>query len=214
MALKLVIFDCDGVMFDSRGANKVYYNQLLAAFDCPPMGPEEVEYVHVHNVFDSVAHIFRNHPKVDLEEVNRYRAALDYTPFLHHMTMAPDLVQFLQTITPRYHRAISTNRTDTMDLVLDIFNLRPWFEMVVTARTAPRPKPAPDGLYMILEHFGLHPEEGIYIGDSAVDRDHCAGVGMDLIAFANPDLEAAHHVDCFMDILKLPPFAETADSGR
>ena len=120
--------------------------------------------------------------------------------------MAPDLLDFLEAISPDYHRAISTNRTNTMDMVLDIFKLRPWFEIVVTALTAPRPKPAPDGLYMILDHFGLQVEEAIYIGDSSVDRDHCAAVGMELIAFNNPELEAPYHVDCFMDVLKLPPF--------
>lgn len=204
--LKLIIFDCDGVMFDSKESNRVYYNHLLAKFSCPPMDEDEVDYVHKHNVFDSVAHIFREHDQVDMAAVNSYRASLDYTPFLNHMLMAPDLIQFLQVISPHYHRAISTNRTNTMDLVLDMFKLRPWFEMVVTALTAPRPKPAPDGLHMILDHFGLQVDEAIYIGDSSVDRDHCAAVGMELIAFKNPGLEARHHVNCFMDILKLPPF--------
>jgi len=210
--LKLVIFDCDGVMFDSKGANRAYYNRMLTEFNCPPMAGKEIQYIHSHNVFDSVAHIFRNHEHIDMDEVSRYRQGLDYTPFLHHMRMAPDLLDFLQIISPDYHRAISTNRADTMDMVLDIFKLRPWFEIVVTALTAPRPKPAPDGLHMILEHFGLQVNEAIYIGDSGVDRDHCATVGMELIAFNNPDLEAQHHVDCFMDILKLPPF--TAGTGN
>ncbi len=207
--LKLVIFDCDGVMFSSREANRIYYNHLLEQFSCPPMSEEEVNYVHIHNVTDSVAHIFRNHPQVSLEEVNRYRMALDYTPFLRYMTMEPDLPEFLQRIRPRYRTAISTNRTNTMDLILDIFKLRPWFEMVVTAQNAPRPKPAPDGLHMILDHFGLQVEEAIYIGDSEVDREHCASVGMELIAFKNPALEAAYHVNSFLEICALPPFAET-----
>jgi beta-phosphoglucomutase-like phosphatase (HAD superfamily) len=126
------------------------------------------------------------------------------------MAMEPDLIDFLQLIKPHYHTAISTNRTNTMDMVLDIFNLRPWFEIVVTALTAPRPKPAPDGLYMILEHFGLQPDQAIYIGDSDVDREHCAGAGMKLIAFKNPDLIADYHVQCFMDIAKLPPFIKSS----
>jgi beta-phosphoglucomutase-like phosphatase (HAD superfamily) len=205
--LKLVIFDCDGVMFDSRETNRAYYNQLLSRFNCPPMDEDEAVYVHIHNVFDSMAHIFRNHDRIDMNAVHRYRETIDYTPFLNHMIMAPDLLEFLQVISPRYHRAISTNRTNTMDMVLDIFKLRPWFEMVVTAQTVSRPKPAPDGLYMIMDHFDIQVNEAIYIGDSSVDRDHCAAVGMELIAFNNPSLEASHHVDCFMDILKLEPFA-------
>jgi phosphoglycolate phosphatase len=59
--LKLVVFDCDGVMFSSRESNRIYYNHLLAAFDCPPMDAEELEYVHIQNVNNSVVHIFRNH---------------------------------------------------------------------------------------------------------------------------------------------------------
>ena len=204
---KIIIFDCDGVMFSSREANRVYYNHLLEKFACPSMTEEEVDYVHCHNVNDSVAHIFRNHPEVDLTAVAAYRAGLDYSPFVRYMEMEPDLPQFLQQIKPRYHTAISTNRTNTMELVLDTFDLAPWFDMVVTAQNAPRPKPAPDGLLMILDHFGLTPAEAIYIGDSEVDVEHCQSVGVELIAFKNPNLTADYHVNSFMEILALPPLA-------
>lgn len=208
--LKLVVFDCDGVMFSSRESNRIYYNHLLAAFACPPMDAEELEYVHIHNVNNSVLHIFRNHPQVDLNQVNAYRLGLDYSPYLRAMVMEPDLVDFLRLIKPRCHTAISTNRADTMDSILDVFALRPWFDMVVTAVTAPRPKPAPDGLRMILERFEVQPEETIYIGDSVIDQEHCAGVGVDLIAFRNRALAARYHVDNFMSIAALPPFQTAA----
>jgi HAD superfamily hydrolase (TIGR01509 family) len=206
--LKLVIFDCDGVMFDSCEANRAYYNHILATFNCPPMDEEEVGYVHIHNVFNSISHIFRHHKQVDMAEVDKYREQLDYSAFLRYMTIAPDLKEFLQVITPKYHRAISTNRFNTMDMILDIFDLRDSFEIVMTASNAPRPKPAPDALHIILKHFGLTVEEAIFIGDSTVDREHSASVGMKLIAFDNPELEAEYHVDNFMDILLLPEFLE------
>ena len=204
--LKLVVFDCDGVMFSSRESNRMYYNDLLQAFSCPPMNEDELNYVHIHNVNNSVAHIFRNHPRVAPDAVNVYRRNLDYTPYLRYMSMEPDLIAFLEVIKPRYRTAISTNRTDTMETILDTFALRPWFDMVVTALVAPRPKPAPDGLEMILERFQVRPEETIYIGDSVIDQEHCAGVGVDLIAFKNKTLEARYHVDDFMSIVNLPPF--------
>jgi len=208
LMLKLVVFDCDGVMFSSRESNRVYYNHLLQAFSCPPMDEEELNYVHIHNVNNSVVHIFRNHPHVALDAVNAYRSSLDYTPYLQYMTMEPDLITFLKVIKPRYRTAISTNRADTMEAILDTFALRPWFDMVVTTLVAPRPKPAPDGLQMILERFQVRPEESIYIGDSVIDQQHCAGVGVDLIAFKNKKLEARYHVNDFMSIVNLPPFQE------
>lgn len=203
---KLLVFDCDGVMFSSREANRAYYNTLLAHFQCPPMDEAEVDHVHIHNMYESVRHIFRNHHHISMDEVNAWRETLDYAPYLQYMIMEPDLPEFLGRIKPHMHTAISTNRTDTMDLILDTFQLRHWFDMVVTVMNAPRPKPAPDGLLMILEHFRLQPEEAIYIGDSEIDRLHCAGAGVDLISFKNKAMQAKYHVESFMEILSLPPF--------
>jgi phosphoglycolate phosphatase-like HAD superfamily hydrolase len=212
--LKLVVFDCDGVMFSSRESNRLYYNHLLAAFACPPMNEEELEYVHIHNVHNSVAHIFRNHNHIAPAAIETYRRSLDYTPYLRSMTMEPDLLRFLTMIKPRYRTAISTNRTDTMEIILDTFDLRPWFDMVVTALNAPRPKPAPDGLSMILDRFQLRPTEAIYIGDSVIDQEHCAGVGVDLIAFRNKALNARYHVNDFMSIVSLPPFQDNSPAAK
>lgn len=211
--LRLVVFDCDGVMFDSREANRAYYDHLRTRFGCPPMDEAEVSYVHIHNVFDSVAHIFRNSPAVPLETVNSYRTELGYEPFLPHMIMEPDLLEFLRFLKPSYHTAISTNRTTTMPRVLEAFDLVPWFDKVVTALDTPRPKPAPDALRLILDHFGLQPEEAIFIGDSEVDRLHAAGAGVELIAFKNPALTAGYHVDRFMEIPALPPFCNGHAQG-
>lgn len=207
--LKLVIFDCDGVLFDSREANRAYYNHLLQRFGCPPMDENELDYVHSHNVTDSVAHIFRNQPGIKRKAADRYRTELDYSPFLRYMVMEPDLPDFLHLIKPNYYTAISTNRTTTMPMLLDIFRLRPWFDQVVTALDAPRPKPAPDGLYMILDNFQVDVDEAIYIGDSEVDREHTMNVGMRLIAFKSPSLDAEYHVDRFMAIPRLEPFLQT-----
>lgn len=211
--LKLVIFDCDGVMFSSRESNRLYYNHLLQAFNCPRMDEEELHYVHIHNVHNSIAHIFRKYKHIDPSAIDAYRQSLDYSPYLRHMIMEPDLLPFLEQIKPRYHTAISTNRTDTMEIILDTFALRPWFDMVVTAITAPRPKPAPDGLHMILDHFQVQPESAIYIGDSEIDQQHCAGTGVDLIAFRNRTLAARYYVDDFMSIVNLPPFRHGATNG-
>lgn len=206
--LKLIIFDCDGVMFDSKYANQEYYNQLLSHFKRPAMSEEELEHVHIHNVMDSIRHIFRHYPDQNLEEVNAYRMALDYTPFLGHMKMEPDLREFLEETKPRYQLAISTNRTNTMLPILQIFQLQGYFAKVMTAENARRPKPAPDALLEILDYFSFQIDEAIYIGDSIIDREHTANCGMRLIGFKNPELPAEYHVTSFMEILKLPPFLE------
>lgn len=204
--LKLVIFDCDGVLFDSREANRHYYNDLLFRFGHPAMNEEEVDYVHMHNVQDSIHHIFRNYP-ADIDIVNDYRVELDYRPYLQHMKMEPDLPQFLNFLRPRYRTAISTNRTTTMPEVLRVHGLEGCFELVVTALDVKRPKPHPEALEKILDHFGLKAEQAIYIGDSIIDRQHTEAIGMRLIAFKNRTLEADFHVDSFTEVMGLPLYS-------
>ncbi len=202
--LKLVIFDCDGVLFDSKNANRVYYNHVLEKFSHPPMSEEELEYVHMHHAMDSIRHIFRKYPE-DLDRANEYRAGLDYTVFLKHMIMEPDLIRFLQILKKNNLKtAISTNRTTTMPAVMSIFGLDPYFDKVVTALDVKNPKPHPEALLKILDYFDESVKNSIFIGDSQVDLEHSASIGMEMIAFKNPKLSAEYHVQSFLEITRLP----------
>lgn len=206
--LKLIVFDCDGVMFDSKAANLKYYNFVLDHFNLGPMDESEEEYVHMASVRDSILHIFRNNPEIPYDTIRAYLAELTYDPFLPYMRMEADLVEFLDTVKPSYRLAISTNRSNTMIPLLQEHNLENYFEKVVTAVTAKRPKPAPDGLLEILDHFSCHPADAIFIGDSIADQQQAAACHVDLIAFKSSKLNAAYHVSSFMEILSLPPFTQ------
>jgi phosphoglycolate phosphatase len=205
--LKLIIFDCDGVMFDSKDANRIYYNHLLEHFGHPLMDEEEENYVHSHNVIESVQHIFRNFSH-EIDKAHSYRLTVDYTPFLKYMVIEPDLKAFLELIRPKYHTAISTNRSTTMPSVMQMHGLDPYFDLVVTSLDVEQPKPHAEALLKILNHFQLSADEAVYIGDSMVDREHTAGVNMRLISFKNPELPAEYYVNCFLDIPHLPVFKE------
>ncbi len=206
--LKLLVFDCDGVLFDSRRANQEYYNRLLLQFDHPPMDESELEYVHMHNVADSIRYIFRHYREDSFDEIDAYRRRIGYFPFIPYMKMEEDLIGFLEIVQDRYHLAISTNRGNTMMPLLKTFKLEKYFTKVVTAETATRPKPAPDGLEEILQHFGCTPMETLFIGDSIIDRQHSAACEVALIAFKNKKLPAEYHVSSFMEILHLPPLQQ------
>ena len=164
--LRLIVFDCDGVMFDSKKSNTMYYNYLLAHFGLPPMSGCEEDFVHMNNV-TSRSGIFSAttdslHWRKSMPSGDRPTMARSCN------TWKWSLISRLSwSITsPRYHLAISTNRTNTMIPLLKSYGLERYFGMVMTAATAPRPKPAPDGLIAILDHFGCRPEEAIFIGDS------------------------------------------------
>ena len=127
--VRVVIFDCDGVMFDSRGANEAYYNQILARFGRPQMNSEQCDYVHMHTAEQSVVHLFRNDPK--LKDALGYWQRMSYLPFIPLMETEPYLKAFLEYLRPAYRTAISTNRSDTMGPVLAEHGLGGYFDLVV-----------------------------------------------------------------------------------
>lgn len=194
--LQLVAFDCDGVLFDSRHANVAYYNAILGHFSRPPLeSPEAVDYVHSHTAAASLAYLFKDHP--DLEAVLKFARTLDYHPFIPMMVEEPHLREFLQFLHPLCYTALATNRTTTTQAVLSYHGLAEHFDLVVSALDVVRPKPHPESFHLILEHFGLNPDEAIYIGDSLVDQEFAANAGVPLVAYRNPGLNASYYLDSF-----------------
>ena len=55
---EVIIFDCDGVLFDSRKANQSFYNHLLEHFGKPPMTEADLSYVHMHTAGESITYLF------------------------------------------------------------------------------------------------------------------------------------------------------------
>ena len=196
--LRAVVFDCDGVMFDSMRANEAYYNHILEQFGKPEMSKEECDYVHMHTAKQSVMHLFRNDPR--LEDALAYWQNMNYHPFIPIMEMEPYLKEFLQYLRPAYKTAIATNRSDTMPAVLKDHGLDGCFDLVVTCLDVEHPKPHPESLTRILDHFGLSPEEAIYIGDSQIDEMTARAAGVPLVGYKNPRLSAVLHVTHFKEI--------------
>ncbi len=196
--VKVVIFDCDGVMFDSKMANEAYYNHILTQFGRPRMNSEQCDYVHMNTAEQSVAYLFMNDAK--LEDALSYRRRINYLPFIPLMKMEPYLKAFLEYLHPVYKTAISTNRSDTMGRVLTDHGLEGYFDLVVSCLDVKHPKPDPESLIKILHHFRLSPKEAIYIGDSEIDESAATGAGIPLVAYKNPGLRATYHVAHFKEI--------------
>ena len=196
--LKVVIFDCDGVMFDSKEANEAYYNHILERFGKPKMDARQSEYVHMNTASRSVAYLFGGDPQV--EQAHAYREELSYSPFIPMMRMEPYLRTLLEQLRISYKTAIATNRSNTMNQVLEEHGLKGYFDLVVSSLDVPEPKPAPDALLKILIHFELSPSEAIYIGDSRIDEMTAKAAGIPLIAYKNRNLSATYHVDGFNDV--------------
>ncbi len=198
--IKAVIFDCDGVLFDSRDANTRFYNSILEHFGKPPLKESQVEYVHMHSLADSIRYLF---PGDNIEDILKYCRSLDFKDFNKYLRVQEGLIEFLNYLRPRYKTAIATNRTVSMALVLEEFNLQNYFDLVVTAADVKRPKPHPETIEKILNAFAIKPEEAVFIGDSEVDKQLAENTGVIFISYKNPDLECHYLVNSFEEVRQI-----------
>jgi phosphoglycolate phosphatase len=196
--ISLIAFDCDGVLFDSARLNRLYYNSILGHLGMPEMTPEQFEFVHMHTVGESLIFLFGENER--LKRAEAYRQTMRYDPFLKEMQMEPYLIPLLKKLRPRFKTAIATNRTDTMGRVLKEFKIEEYFDLVVCARDVLRPKPYPDPLIKILDHFQLSPEQALYVGDSKLDEDAAKAARMPFVAYGNRSLSAEYHIDNLKEI--------------
>ncbi len=190
--VRVVGFDCDGVMFDSSQANRAYYDEILRSVHLPALDAAQFAYAHMHTVHETLAFLIRD-PCL-LAEAHEYRRRFSYHPFIKYMVMEPRLRELLAWLRPAYKTAVATNRTDTMVRVLAEHGLADAFDRVVTALDVRHPKPDPEPLLALLAQFGIQPEQMIYVGDSEVDALAAQKAGVPFVAYANPALAADLHI--------------------
>ncbi len=193
-------------MFDTTKANKAYYNEILAHFGRPAMTQEQFTFSHMHTVDESIAHLFSEEESIHAAQA--YRKRMSYLPFLKHMEIEPYLVTLLEKLRPKYKTAVATNRTDTMERVITAHGLQGYFDLVVSASDVDRPKPHPDALFKILDHFEIEPFNLIYVGDSPLDELAANAAGIPFVAYNNERLNADLHISSlkeFENILELTP---------
>ncbi len=196
--ITIVAFDCDGVMFDTAEANRTYYNRILHHFNLPPLTNEQFFYTHMHTVDSSLDYILPD--RVLRKKADEVRKTLNYSSLIPFMKIEPGLITLLNKLRPKYKTAIATNRSDTMDRVIQEHGLDGCFDLVISARDVERPKPFPDPLIKIMNHFSAIPENIIYIGDSELDEQASRAASIPFVAYNNPLLSAALHIKQLREI--------------
>lgn len=178
-----VIFDCDGVIVDSRESNTVFYNRVLEHFNLPPMTPEQEKFCFMATAMQALLHIVPPHLHTQIsyvtsEVVNYHR---DIMPMLR---LQPGFVDFIDYLRDKQVRmAVHTNRRlEGIQTVLDIFGLPTYFNPVVAADTA-APKPSPEGALRICATWQTPPETVLFVGDSEHDKETAQGAGVVFAAF-------------------------------
>jgi phosphoglycolate phosphatase len=177
--IKLVIFDLDGTLVNAYPAVSQSVNHTLKALGFGRRSDTEIKRsvgggdrkLMVHFVgekqADGAIAIYRPH----------HTKALGIKGAVKLLPGALGILKFLKA--QGYKLAIASNRpTKFTRIILKVLGVADFFDIVLCADRADRPKPYPDMLLAIAKRLRLRQEEVLYVGDMTIDVNcgHKAGI--------------------------------------
>ena len=201
--IKAVIYDCDGVMFDSFEANFAFYGEVVQRFGKAPLDRSDAQLMRVLHTYcnkDVLSRLFEGDDRMG--EVRAFSASIDYRKLFPLMIMEQGLRETLELLKGRVELAVCTNRASSMEMLLQSFGLQGYFSCVMTAARVENPKPHPEPLWKVLEHYGIAAKEALFIGDSDVDRQAAEAAGVPFVAYRG-DMPALARLEKHQDLLLL-----------
>jgi len=205
---RAVIFDCDGVLFDSWHANVAYYNAVRAALGLPPMDADWERRAHFLAASSVFQEMFTD-DRALLERARRIAQTIDYEPFYQLMVPVPGLHEVLAQLRPSWRLGMATNRGSTVQEVVRRFGLDAWLDAAVGVLDVSRPKPYPDVIEECLARLAVPPVAVVYIGDAESDAAAARAAGVRFIAVG----EHATHVPAVRDLRALPALLAREERG-
>ena len=178
--IELVMFDADGVLFDSDESNVAYYNWIFAQIGEPPLDRNE-EIAAISYAASEVFAARAGGDAAKLRLMQDLTRGMDQTPFFRMLRTPFELRPFMLDFKRRYKLALATNRSATVPALIEHLGLAGMFDAVASALDKVRPKPAPDILQLCLERAGVDAARAVYVGDSRVDREAAERAGMHFI---------------------------------
>jgi HAD superfamily hydrolase (TIGR01549 family) len=166
--IKLVVFDVDGTLINSAEHTIRGFELVLPKYGAK-FSREMMEDIVGKTLIDCYRYFA---PEYDSEElVTLHRNHMETPEMYKLITLYDGLRDALEIIRSENRKtAIFTNRNRTsLDRLLDHFEIRQFFDYILSSREIEHPKPHPQGLELIASKLNCRLDEGIMVGDTDID---------------------------------------------
>jgi len=185
-SIKLVIFDLDGTLIDSRLDLVHSVNAALRHIGRPEL-PDDVIASYVGDGAPILIQRALGGETVDEAAIRKglefflsyYRAHK-----LDHTTVYPGIAEALAAIqnsangVPRKLAVLSNKPVVPSRAIVEALGLGRFFSQIYGGNSFPTKKPDPEGARKLLEEYGVQPQQAAIVGDSHVDVDTGRNAGM------------------------------------
>jgi HAD superfamily hydrolase (TIGR01509 family) len=184
--VKLLIFDCDGVLIDSEPASSRSLAKALR------QAGVSIDVAEVHRRFTGASAAESRRICIDefglsdMERIFDRCQAEMYEEFARSLTPIPGMAQLVRSL-PHLKCVASNSSMERLRRSLGLFDL--WSEFyphIFSAEMVRNAKPAPDLFLLCARSFGVDPAQCLVIDDSVHGVAGAVAAGMKAIGFVDP----------------------------
>lgn len=189
LGLRAVFFDLDGTLAHTAPELGSALNQMLRDIGLPLVDEALATTWIGHGTRELTVRSIAQATGAGLDQVRQdERLPQALARFDHHYqtclgtrsVLYPGVRETLTALRERGCRmAVVTNKESRhTDRLIEALELRSFFERVVSGDTFPTRKPDPVGVLACLEAWRIDPQQGLFVGDSAIDAQTARRAGL------------------------------------
>ncbi|OGW60422.1 MAG: phosphoglycolate phosphatase [Nitrospirae bacterium RBG_16_64_22] len=213
---RLIIFDLDGTLIDSRVDVANAANAARASVDLASLPLETVQGYVGDGVTKLVERILPENKRDAFDAALAAFLEFYAAHSLDHTTLYPGVRETVETLAQSRKLAVVTNKRRYLTMqVLEGLGIAGFFAQVVGGDGPLARKPSPEPLLSVCEAEGIPPNESLMVGDSPTDVSAARAAGIsvcgvtygykppEVVRASNPDFL----IDALPELLKLLPQA-------
>ncbi|HEX5235240.1 MAG TPA: HAD-IA family hydrolase [Silvibacterium sp.] len=175
-SIKLIVFDLDGTLIDSRRDLATAVNAMLAQMERPSL-PESVIAEYVGDGAGMLVRRALGDPDDEVvvaDGLERFLASyrkhmLDHTYVYNGVFAALDALRAMPDGSPRKFAVLTNKPVNPSRKICEALGLSGYFFQIYGGNSFRTKKPDAEGLRTLMREAGVAPEETLMVGDSVVD---------------------------------------------
>ena len=178
---KLIAYDLDGTLADTRQDIIHGVLHMLQAMGAPPLEAAEIERCVGRGLHDLIRGTLRMDDSKRIEKGARCFRDYYGAHMLDHTRLFKGAREVLEYFHPRPQAVLTNKPNPFSERMLEGLNVRSFFMAVLTGEPGRPQKPDPYAFCELLKQESISPEEALFVGDSPVDIETGRRAGVETV---------------------------------
>ena len=183
--IKVIIFDLDGVLVDTKLIHFEALNSALKKYNFDEISIDD----HV-KIFDGLPTIEKlkllkknkKIPKKFFSKIQKYKQKITSEILKRKIKKNSKIIKIMRNLSNKYKIVVATNAVNsTLNICLNKLGIEKYVDFKLSNEDINKPKPNPEIYLRIFIKFGIYPSEALIIEDSYYGREAAISSGAKLL---------------------------------